>query len=77
MTREREPRSRDEPRRHPLFLLLLALAALGTIPVAFVGREAVFWLGLPVWLWSSILFTAALSGVTAWGILRFWKDDVR
>ncbi len=65
----------DEPRRHPVFLILLALAALGTVPVLFVGREPVSWLGLPLWLWSSIAFTLALSALTAWGILRLWKDD--
>ena len=65
----------DEPRRHPLFLVLLALAALGTAPIAFVGRPPSVWLGLPLWLWSSIGFTLALSALTAWGVLRYWKDD--
>ncbi len=66
---------RDEPRKHPLFLLLLALAAIGTVPIAFVGREPASWLGLPVWLWSSVGFTLLLSALTAWGVLRYWKDD--
>lgn len=65
----------DEPRRHPLFLLLLALAALGTVPVLFVGRPLAVVLGLPVWLWWSIGCTVALSGLTAWGVLRYWEDD--
>ena len=66
---------KDEPRRHPLFLALLAIAALGTVPVLFVGREPHSWLGLPVWLWSSMAFTWALSALTAWGILHLWKGD--
>lgn len=65
----------DEPRNHPLFLLLLGLAALGTVPLGFVGRGSETWLGLPLWLWSSIGFTLALSSLTAWGILRYWEED--
>lgn len=65
----------DEPRKHPVFLVLLAIAALGTVPILFVGREPQQWLGIPVWLWSSIGFTWALSALTAWGLLRYWKDD--
>ena len=66
---------RDEPRAHPVYLVLLALAALGTVPLAFVGGSMSSFLGLPVWLWSSIAFTLALSGLTAWGVLRYWEDD--
>ena len=65
----------DEPRKHPVFLTLLALAALGTVPFAFLGAGATTLFGLPTWLWSSIAFTFALSVLTAWGILRYWKDD--
>lgn len=65
----------DEPRKHPLYLTLLVLAALGTVPLAFAGRELGSWLGLPLWLWSSLGFTLALSVLTAWGILRYWEDD--
>ena len=54
---------------------LLALAAIGTVPFPFVGRQPVDWLGLPLWLWSSLAFTVALSALTAWGILRYWRDD--
>ena len=65
----------DEPRRHPVFLLLLALAGLGTIPFLFIGRELVLWWGIPLWLWSSGFFTAVLAGLTCWGHLRLWRDD--
>lgn len=54
---------------------MLALLILGGVPFAFIGREPSQFLGLPVWLWSSALFTAGLSVATAWGILRYWKDD--
>jgi hypothetical protein len=66
---------KDEPRRHPLFLALLAVVSLGTVPVLFVGGEPALWLGLPTWLWSSMAFTLALSALTAYGILRLWRDD--
>ena len=66
---------RDEPRRHPVYMLLLAAAALGTVPIAFVGATERAWLGLPVWLWSSAGFTLALSCLIAWGVLRYWHDD--
>jgi hypothetical protein len=66
---------RDEPRRHPVYMLLLGLASLGTVPVAFVGTRPLSWLGLPVWLWSSAASTLALSALIAWGALRYWRDD--
>ena len=66
---------RDEPRRHPVYMLLLAVAALGTVPIFFVGAPAWSWLGLPVWLWSSAGFTLVLSCLIAWGVLRYWPDE--
>ena len=57
------------------FMLLLGVVCLATIPVLFVGPSPKLWLGLPVWLWWSLGWTAALSGLTAWGVLRYWKDD--
>ena len=65
----------DEPRKHPLFLAALALAAVGTAPIFFVGRPVSTFLGLPLWLWSSVLFTLLLSALTAWGVVRYWSDD--
>ncbi|MCZ6726163.1 MAG: hypothetical protein O7A98_02270 [Acidobacteria bacterium] len=65
----------DEPRKHPVYMVLLGLVALGSVPLWFVGAAPTDWLGLPVWLWSSIGFTLALSGMIAWGILRYWRDD--
>lgn len=65
----------DEPRRHPVFMVLLAICAVGTAPIVFVGSPAVFVLGLPLWLWWSAGFTLALSALTAWGIVRYWRDD--
>ena len=69
-----DSRKMDEPRNHPVFLILLAVAALGAVPFLFVGSDPAYLFGIPLWLWSSILFTAALSGVTAFGILFYWKD---
>ena len=66
---------RDEPRNHWLFLVLIAVAAVGAVPFWFVGRDTVFVLGLPLWLWSSLGFAVALSAVLVWGILEYWKDD--
>ena len=65
----------DEPRRHRVFLLLIAAASLGAVPFPFIGRENAFVMGLPVWLWSSLGFTVALAGLTTWGLLAYWKDD--
>jgi len=65
----------DEPRRHPVFMTLLTLCALGTAPFLFIGAETRLLLGLPTWLWSSIGFTLALSALTAWGVVRYWRDD--
>ena len=64
----------DEPRRHPRYLLMVAICSLGSVPFLFVEQESRDVLGFPLWLWSSLLFTACLSAVTAWGIRRFWKD---
>ena len=66
---------RNEPRQHPIYMVLLGIAALGCVPIWFVGSDPRSWLGLPVWLWSSAGFTVVLSVLIAWGILRYWKDD--
>jgi len=65
----------DEPRRHPWYMAALALNALAIIPLPFIGPEPSFWLGLPLWLWWSFAWTVSLSCLTAWGILRYWRDD--
>lgn len=56
-------------------MTLVAIAIVGGVPFAFVGRPLRTMFGLPTWLWSSILFTALLSILTAWGLLRYWRDD--
>ncbi len=65
---------KDEPRRHPRYLLMVVICFLGSVPFLFVGQESHDLLGFPLWLWSSFFFTSCLSAVTAWGIRRFWKD---
>ncbi len=65
----------DEPRRHRRFMLILVLVAVATAPFPFIGGETVLVAGLPLWLWWSLTFTAALSGLTAWGVLRLWRGD--
>jgi len=70
-----EAQSMDEPRKHPIYLTVLALAALGTVPFLFVGRATRLWLGVPLWLWSSAGFTLLLSACIAWGVVRYWDDD--
>lgn len=69
------PTPRDEPRRHPWFLVLVALASLGAVPFAFIGRVQVVLWGLPLWLWWSIAFTVCLVVVTSCGLVCYWKDD--
>ncbi len=64
----------DEPRRHRRYMLILGLAALATVPLPFVGAETRIVWGLPLWLWWSFTATAVFAGVTAWGILRLWRD---
>ena len=64
----------DEPRRHPLFLLSLALLALGTVPLPFVASGSILVFGIPLWLIWSLGFTASLSALTSWGILYLWRD---
>jgi hypothetical protein len=63
------------PRRHPRFLALLLALLVLTVPWPFIGRETTFGWGLPLWLWWSLGWTAALASATAWGILRLWTDD--
>ncbi len=65
----------DEPRRHPVFMILLALTALAIVPLPFINPQPTLWLGIPLWLWWSFGWTFVLSCLTAWGILRYWRDD--
>lgn len=65
----------DEPRKHWAFLILAGLASIGAVPFWFIGRPTTLLLGIPVWLWSSMAFTVALSAITVWGLLTFWRDD--
>ena len=65
----------DEPRKHPVYMVLLGAAALGTVPLFFVCRPSATFLGLPLWLVSSAGFTLAFSGLIIWGVLRYWRDD--
>lgn len=62
----------DEPRKHPVFMAVLALVCLATVPLPFIGKQV--WLfGVPAWIWWSFGWTTALSCVTVWGILRYWS----
>lgn len=65
----------DEPRRHRVFLLLLVLAMIGTVPLPFVGGQPFLVFGLPAWLLWSLGFTAAMAALSTYGILYFWKDE--
>ena len=65
----------DEPRHHPRFLVLLGLVALATIPWPFVGENPALLLGVPLWLWWSLGWTAVLSALTAFGLQRYWRED--
>jgi hypothetical protein len=58
-----------------VFLALTGLASIGAVPFWFIGRRTAFLFGIPVWLWTSMAFTVALSALTVWGLLRFWRDD--
>jgi hypothetical protein len=65
----------DEPRKHPIFMTLLAVAALASVPVLFVGQPLVLWWGVPLWLWWSAGATVALSLLTSWGFARYWQVE--
>jgi len=56
-------------------MILVALCAIATAPIPFAGAQTRWWAGLPVWLWWSLGFTALLSGLTCYAILRLWRDD--
>lgn len=64
----------DEPRRHPVFMTCLAAVCLAAVPLPFIGPGPILVGGLPLWLWWSLGWTTILSGLTAFGILRYWKD---
>jgi hypothetical protein len=52
----------DEPKKHPVIMILLAVAAAGTVPFAFAAAPLRKAWGLPLWLWCSLLFTLLLAG---------------
>ncbi len=58
-------------------MICLALVSLAAVPLPFIGPDPRIVAGLPLWLWWSLGWTTALSFLTAWGILRYWRggDD--
>lgn len=70
--------SEDGRGRESTWILVgIGATAIGAVPFWFIGRPEVFWLGIPVWLWSSFGFTAATAGITAYGIHRLWRGEDR
>ena len=65
----------DEPRRHRSYLAAVAITAILTCPLPFIGSTTRYLLGLPLWLWWSFGMTATLSALVAWGVLRLWRED--
>lgn len=65
----------DQPRRHRVYMLLLLIFVIASVPFAFVNRPSVNWLGIPLWLWISLGSTTMLALLTVWGILKYWRDD--
>ncbi len=53
----------------------LAAVCIAAVPLPFIGPEPTIVAGLPLWLWWSLGWTIVLSGLTAFGILRYWKDE--
>lgn len=68
------PNPAEHGRQSRAYLWLVAVVAVLTAPFPFIGVEERAVLGLPMWLWWSLVMTAVLSAVTVGGILRYWKD---
>jgi hypothetical protein len=65
-----------EPLRQKWFLpLLIAVIAISIPWYRSSGESGSIIAGLPGWVWTSLICTAAVSVITAVGVLVFWKDS--
>lgn len=71
-----EIRPKREPMQQVWFLPVILLLIAISIPWYRKSGEigAVVW-GLPLWIWVTLICSAALAGVTAVMSLFFWDDD--
>lgn len=66
---------RDEPLAHRRHQWATLTCAVGSAPFLFAGRGEILWWGIPLWVYWSFAMTVALSILTGFGILRYWRDD--
>ena len=65
----------SEPARRRWYVpAAVVLVALSVPWYRATGGLGELLLGLPGWVWVSLLCTAGMSTLTAIGILRFWRD---
>lgn len=58
-----------------LFWLLVASLVIVMIPYGFMGQSEPRLWNLPLWFHVSLLATAAVAGLSAWRIWKFWHLD--
>jgi hypothetical protein len=67
---------KSEPARQwwyvPSLLVLVVLSVPWYREAGSLG-ELIF--GMPAWVWTSLLCAAGVSALTAFGILRYWRDE--
>ena len=67
---------KKEPSKQKWFLPILILLILCSVPwYRSEGQMGSVFLGFPVWIWTSIIYSLGVAVLTAVGILGYWKDD--
>ena len=56
----------------PAVIFLLVLATPWYLPESVAARQ---FGGLPVWVWQALAGALSISGLTAYGAFRLWRED--
>ncbi len=54
---------------------LLVLVVLSVPWYREAGAMGELILGMPAWVWTSLVCTVGVSALTAFGILAYWRDE--
>jgi hypothetical protein len=66
----------SEPARRRWYVPLLLFLVVLSVPwYRKAGSMGELILGMPAWVWTSLFCTVGVSALTAFGILKYWRDE--